>query len=355
MSLTGVHTHMSSMTAFRRNSSSHQPKSFQLLPCFLPHLFRSSQHRSCSETWPSSLRLSTSFLSLLDFFISFNIIPFPPLSFPFHSVHTIMFNSIRSVSRLLSLAATLQQVNAFRPIPEYQAAVIKVMSSFLSPANQEQANAINSTLLADDVVIRGKLPVAKDTYLFGSPLSLDDHISISPVTFSRLNIRLVLTFITTVDVTENYIGREKGTEYIWGLFAKSEQGFKNGTTQLIPFPISSTLQSVVFQPPMVASSVVVNFTYPTIDYYLPVQIDQFIRFDDQDLTISSWDITFRRFAEAFYLAVETTPLVKQIAKELDIKLQPNTNVTDVLAQHAAKEICRVHEEECHGANQQYKR
>lgn len=230
-----------------------------------------------------------------------------------------------------------------------------MMSSFLSPANQEQANAINSTLLADDVVIRGKLRVARIRTFSVRHFSLDDRISIPFVTFSRLNVRLVLTCNTTVDVTENYIGREKGTEYIWGLFANSEQGFKNGTTQLIPFPISSTLQSVVFQPPMVASSVIVNFTYPTIDYYLPVQIDQFIRFDDENLTISSWDITFRRFAEAFYLAVETTPLVKQIAKELDIKLQPNTNVTDILAKHAAHEICRVHEEKCLGANQQYTR
>lgn len=158
-----------------------------------------------------------------------------------------------------------------------------------------------------------------------------------------------------VDITENYIGREKGTEYIWGLLAKSEQGFKNGTTQLIPFPISSTLQSVVFQPPMVASSVIVNFSYPTIDYYLPVQIDQFIRFDDASLAVSSWDITFRRFAEAFYLVLEATPIVKQIAKEIGYHLKPNTNVTDVLAHHAAKEICQVHDEYCLGPNQQYKR
>lgn len=156
-----------------------------------------------------------------------------------------------------------------------------------------------------------------------------------------------------MDVTEDYIGREKGTEYIWGLFANSERDFENGTTQLIPFPISSTLQSVVFQPPMVASSVIVNFSYPSINYFLPVQIDQFIRFNDDDLTISSWDITFRRFAEAFYYMIEKTPLLQQIAKENNIKLTPKTNVTQVLAHHSVKDICRVHEEYCQGEDEQY--
>lgn len=158
-----------------------------------------------------------------------------------------------------------------------------------------------------------------------------------------------------MDITEDYVGREKGTEYIWGLFANAEQGFKNGTTQLIPFPIASTLQSVVFQPPVVASSVIVNFSYPSIDYVIPVQIDQFIRFNDTDLTISGWDITFRRFAEAFYVLLEQTPLLGQIAKENDIKLSADTNVTSVLAVHSVKDICRVHNEFCHDTNQQYER
>jgi hypothetical protein len=156
-----------------------------------------------------------------------------------------------------------------------------------------------------------------------------------------------------VDITENYIGQEKGTEYIWGLFANSERGFANGTTQLIPIPISSTLASVVFQPPMVASSVIVNFSYPTLDYFLPVQIDQFIRFNDEDLTISSWDITFRRFAEAFYWVLSNSKMLQKIAQEDGRQLTPETNTTCLLANHAVKDICRVHEEYCHDANQQY--
>lgn len=63
-----------------------------------------------------------------------------------------------------------------------------MMSSFLSPANQEQANAINSTLLADDVVIRGKLRVARIRTFSVRHFSLDDRISIPFVTFSRLNV-----------------------------------------------------------------------------------------------------------------------------------------------------------------------
>lgn len=55
--------------------------------------------------------------------------------------------------------------NALRSIPEYQVAILKVVSSFLSPANKQQADSINSTLLADNIVIRGK-------HLPGSTLAL---------------------------------------------------------------------------------------------------------------------------------------------------------------------------------------
>lgn len=46
-------------------------------------------------------------------------------------------------------------MGTYRPVPEYQAALIKVMNSFLSPNNLQQATAVNSTLLSDNVVTRG--------------------------------------------------------------------------------------------------------------------------------------------------------------------------------------------------------
>lgn len=67
----------------------------------------------------------------------------------------IMFSKIHFVFLLVVVTFMPVQAKSFRPIAEYQGALIEVMSSFLSPANQVQASAINSTLLSDNVVIRG--------------------------------------------------------------------------------------------------------------------------------------------------------------------------------------------------------
>lgn len=61
------------------------------------------------------------------------------------------------------------------------------------------------------------------------------------------------------------------------------------------------------------------------------------------------------FAEAFYVVLEKSPLLHQIAKENDIELTPQTNVTEVLAHHAIKDICTVHEDYCTGDDRQYSR
>lgn len=160
--------------------------------------------------------------------------------------------------------------------------------------------------------------------------------------------------LSAVDVTESYLGREKGTEYIWGLFANAEREAKAGRTQLLPYPINSTVASLAIQPPMIAVSTVGMFAYPTINYTLPVQMDGFIRFNDTDMTVTSWDVVFRRFAEAWKFMLENTPFVKQIAKEDNIKITRKTDTTFVLANHAAKDVCKVHTQYCIGANKQYK-
>lgn len=53
------------------------------------------------------------------------------------------------------LLSALSTATAFRTIPEYQQAIGRLSASYVSPNNREQADAINSTLLADNVVIRG--------------------------------------------------------------------------------------------------------------------------------------------------------------------------------------------------------
>lgn len=104
---------------------------------------------------------------------------------------------------------------------------------------------------------------------------------------------------------------------------------------------------------MVSASIIVNFSYPTIDYYLPFQIDEFLRFNDSDLTISQWDSTFRRFAEGFYWVLENTPILQQIATEDGVTITPDSNVTHVLAHHTIMDVCKIHEEYCTGDNKQY--
>lgn len=71
-------------------------------------------------------------------------------------------------TRFITLMAVttfmVTSTHAFRSITEYQDALAMVMQSFLSPANQIQADSINSTLVAEDVVMRG---VSDDTSLEG--------------------------------------------------------------------------------------------------------------------------------------------------------------------------------------------
>lgn len=241
--------------------------------------------------------------------------------------------SMKTSAAFFLLLSAISTSSAFRTIPEYQQAIGRLSASYVSPNNREQAEAINSTLLADNVVIRGMY---------------------HPFTAVQGQTSSDILILPPVDVTESYVGREKGTEYIWGLFANAEKEAKAGRTQLLPFPVNSTLASLVIQPPMVASSTIGTFSWPTINYFLPLQMDSFVRFNDADMKVTSWDVIFRRYAESWEWMLENTPLIKQIAKEDNVKLKKKTDNTFILANHAAKDVCKVHEELCKGSNKQYK-
>lgn len=94
-----------------------------------------------------------------------------------------------------------------------------------------------------------------------------------------------------------------------------------------------------------------NFSYPTAGFFLPVEIDFMLRYDDKSMAISSYDATFRRFKPAFqYLLPHLLP---EIAKEEKVTLTPATNTSVLVAVHAVKSVCTVHEEHCTGKNRQY--
>ena len=119
---------------------------------------------------------------------------------------------------------------------------------------------------------------------------------------------------------------------------------------LLGSPVSNTLQSLSVEPPIVAASTITNFSYPEIGFILPVQIDFWIRFDDK-LKITSYDVTFRRWAEAWgYLIPKLLPT---IAAQSGQTLNSTANLTALVATFAAQQICQTSTQYCTGSNQQY--
>jgi len=62
------------------------------------------------------------------------------------------------------------------------------------------------------------------------------------------------------------------------------------TSALLGSISNPIIQTLVIEPPMVSLSAVADLAYPTINFTLPIQVDIFIRFNDQ-LKIQSYDVT----------------------------------------------------------------
>ena len=119
---------------------------------------------------------------------------------------------------------------------------------------------------------------------------------------------------------------------------------------LLGSPVSHELQSLAVEPPVVSGSLIVNFSYPAIQFELPVQVDLWIRFNDQ-LQISSYDAAFRRWPAAFkYLIPKLLPTIASVS---GWELKNSTNTTALISQFAANQICSVSTQYCNGTNQQY--
>ncbi|KAI5478205.1 hypothetical protein MNV49_005372 [Pseudohyphozyma bogoriensis] len=155
--------------------------------------------------------------------------------------------------------------------------------------------------------------------------------------------------IGRVDVTTTFEGIQLNTEYIYALWLGITEN--NSTTQIIGSAQSLDVQTLVIEPPMVFTSVIMHLYYASINYTLPVQVDFILNFND-DLKIVSYDATFRRWAEAYYYLIPK--LAPQIAKELNTTYVPGkSNDTALVAQRAATDVCAVAMEHCVGANVQY--
>uniref|UniRef100_A0A0W0G4J6 Uncharacterized protein n=1 Tax=Moniliophthora roreri TaxID=221103 RepID=A0A0W0G4J6_MONRR len=148
-----------------------------------------------------------------------------------------------------------------------------------------------------------------------------------------------------VDVTTTFVGQQLNIEYFFGTFFTSAQ---QNTTQLIGSATNVTIAELVLQPPLVWASLVTDFAYRTIEQTYPLQVDVLFRLDE-NLLITSYDATLRRFPQLFTLTIP--PLAKQIAKELG-----DTETKDdiaLLAKRAANDTCTEHTLYCTGQDQQY--
>ncbi|KAL0564364.1 hypothetical protein V5O48_017682 [Marasmius crinis-equi] len=154
--------------------------------------------------------------------------------------------------------------------------------------------------------------------------------------------------IGRVDVTTTFIGQELNTEYLLGLFAETSD---QNTTQIIGVPVNATLSELVIQPPLAYASVIFDFFQKTINISFPLQIDYLLRFDE-NLLISSYDATLRRFPQATKYMLPK--LAVMMAQELNITITQETDIIkDIVTKRAAIDICNTEMEYCTGSNQQY--
>lgn len=135
-------------------------------------------------------------------------------------------------------------------------------------------------------------------------------------------------------------------EYLYGLFTNLAL---QPTTQVIGNPTAYTVQSLAIEGPIVSASVLLDSHYPSINYTLPIQIDLWFIFDN-DLKVTSYDATFRRYPQAFnYVLPKLGP---HIAKELGVAYNA-TNLRQIVAQRVIIDTCSMALQYCVGNNTQY--
>ncbi|KAK0487758.1 hypothetical protein IW261DRAFT_1449602 [Armillaria novae-zelandiae] len=190
-----------------------------------------------------------------------------------------------------------------------------------------------------------------ETYIENLLVLADDFLDPISIIEQGKSSMLADDVVGRVDVTTNFVGQELNNEYIFGLFL---EGSKANTTQFIPTPIGITPQALVIEQPVVFVSFIVDVYFKTVDLTLPFQIDAILRFNDTNMTITSYDTTFRRWSQFWDYFI---PLI--LPKAAEELMAANTtgvdygNSTDIIVHRAAADICTVAQTYCLGENQQY--
>ncbi|KAL9596661.1 MAG: hypothetical protein Q9219_005656 [cf. Caloplaca sp. 3 TL-2023] len=177
----------------------------------------------------------------------------------------------------------------------------KFLDNFIYPASAAQANAINSTLLAED--IQGR-----------------------------------------IDVTRTFDGRELNTEYLFGLFANLAKAGPGAVT-LLGVPQSYEILHFAASGNVVSSLTRFQFNFTALDnLVVPIIIDSWATYNARG-QISQYDATFKYWQW-------TVDYLFQAAGQ-----KFGTNSTQatvaVLAQAIAKSICQTATKSCAGRNKQY--
>ncbi|MCJ1260720.1 hypothetical protein MMC22_000582 [Lobaria immixta] len=177
--------------------------------------------------------------------------------------------------------------------------------NFISPANEKQAKAINSSLLAEDVLGR-------------------------------------------IDITRNFEGRELNTEYLFGLFASLAAS--PNSVSLLGVPLSYEITHFAANQNIASASTRVIFNTTGFFLPVPITIDTWITFNSAK-EISQYDAVFKwwPWAIEYILGNAATKLG---TKSLNATVEINATV-EKLSEALAKSICSTAQDFCTGLNVQY--
>ncbi|KAF2261398.1 hypothetical protein CC78DRAFT_356917 [Lojkania enalia] len=197
---------------------------------------------------------------------------------------------------LLSLTATAAMAQSSAEQPNFGFNKLYELQQgfwekFAYPNNVKEAESINSTIFAENVLGR-------------------------------------------VSDTRNFEGRELNTEYIFALFTPSE------AAGIVGRPGKARIVSFLGQQNIASASTVVNFTFPQFrNLSLPVWIDTWITWNEKE-EISQYDAVFRWFGN----------LVQTLIGTID----PDPEKAAAKAQDmVATSVCNTHQKYCNGTNTQY--
>lgn len=175
--------------------------------------------------------------------------------------------------------------------------------SFLFPANQIQAKAVNSSFFTENS--RGR-----------------------------------------ISLTRNFEGVELNTEYIFGLFSNITQV----DFLMIGLSQNYTVTNFAHSGDVISGTATVDFFFDQLNFTLPIQLDIWFRVvpRNDSFAISEYDSSFRNFDRAYDLTNEV------VGKAL-VAQYPQANLTgeQLVKKSAIESICKIHQNYCNGTNQQY--